>query len=161
MIKPCTLNGFANPVSNLFIHMIGKPIIQPIVQINNIFICLNGLPVHSTLYVLLIHSNGKANHSMANQTVQIIHSPIPMVCLSVQNFYSSIQMADQTIQILYSTIQMVCPSVRNFYSSIWMADQTVQIIYSPIWMVRQTVQTLQGLLVNRLSSDRFAFHDHI
>lgn len=36
---------------------------------------------------------------MVNQTLQIIHSPIPTVCLSVQNFYSSIQMAEQTIQI--------------------------------------------------------------
>ena len=63
MIKPCTWNGFANPVSNLLIYMIGEPIVPPIIQINNIFICLNGLLVHSTLSVLLIHSNGKANHS--------------------------------------------------------------------------------------------------
>ena len=50
---------------------------------------------------------------MVNQTLQIIDSPIPTVCLSVQNFYSSIQMAEQTIQIFYSTIQMVCLSIHT------------------------------------------------
>ena len=76
----------------------------------------------------------------ANQTIQIIYSPIRMVCLSVRNFYSSVRTANQTVQIIYSPVWMVCLSVRNFYLSVQTADQTVQIIYSSVRTVRQTVQ---------------------
>ena len=65
MIKLHAWNSFANCLSSLFICTIGKPIIivQPIVWINSIFICLNGLPVCLTLSVLLICLNGQANCS--------------------------------------------------------------------------------------------------
>ena len=106
------VSGFENRLSNLFNHTICKPIAQPIVRINNIF---------------------------------VRHYP----------FYSSVRTAKQTAQIIYSPVGTVCPSVRNSYSSVRTADQTVQIIYSPVRPVRQTVRTLQGPFVNRLSSVRF------
>ena len=105
----------------------------------------------------------------ANQTIQIIYSPIRMVCLSVRNFYSSVRTANQTVQIIYSPVWMVCLSVRNFYLSVQTADQTVQIIYSSVRTVRQTVRTLQGPFVNHVFllfaqfsvSVCFAFQGHI
>ena len=60
----------------------------------------------------------------------------------------TVWMANQTIQIIYSPIQTVCASVWNFYSSIRMADQTFQTIYSSIRTVRQTVWMLQGQFIN-------------
>ena len=60
----------------------------------------------------------------------------------------TIWMANQTVQIIYSPIRMVCASVWNFYSSVRMADQTFQTIYLSIRMVRQTVWMLQGQFVN-------------
>ena len=74
---------------------------------------------------------------------------------SVRTAKQTVRKANQTVQIIYSPVRMVCPSVRNFYSSVRTADQTVQIIYSPIRTVRQTVRTLQGPFVNRSSSVRF------
>ena len=100
-------------LSNLIIRMIGKHIVQP-----------------------------------------IIFSSIQMACLSIWNFYSSIRMAKQTVQIIYSPVWMVCPSIRNFLlirSNGWPNRSN----NSSVWTVRQTVQTLQGLLINHSSSMRF------
>ena len=66
-----------------------------------------------------------------------------------------VRTANQTVQIIYSPVRTVYVSVRNFYSSVRTADQTVQIIYSSVRTIRQTVRTLQGPFVNRSSSVRF------
>ena len=75
--------------------------------------------------------------------------------LSVRTAKQTVRTANQTVQIIYSPVRTVCPSVRNFYSSVRTADQTVQIIYSPVQTVRQTVPTLQRPFVNRSLSVRF------
>ena len=126
---------------------------------------------HSVWYYPFYSSIRMAKQTIltANQTIQIIYSPIWTVCLSVRNFYSSVWTANQTIEIIYSPVWKVCLSIWNFYLSIRTADQTVQIIYSSVRTVRQTVQTLQGLFVNHVFlpfaqfsvSVCFAFQGHI
>ena len=86
LIKPCARNGFANCLSNLVICTIGKPIVQPIIQINNIFICSNGLPVHSTLSVLLIRLNGYKNH-LSNLFISMISEPIAQPVVQINNIF--------------------------------------------------------------------------
>ena len=68
---------------------------------------------------------------------------------SVRMAKQTVWVANQTVQIIYSPIRTVCASVWNFYSSIRTADQTFQTIYSSIRTVRQTVWMLQGQFVNR------------
>ena len=123
LIKPCARNGFANCLSNLVICTIGKPIVQPIIQINNIFICSNGLPVHSTLSVLLIGLNGYTNH-LSNVFISMISESIAQPVVQINNIFIRSN-SPQSVQHYL------------FYSSVQMADQTIQIIYSPIQIVRQ------------------------
>ena len=68
---------------------------------------------------------------------------------SVRMAKQTVWMANQTVQIIYSPVRTVCASVWNFYSSVRTADQTFQTIYSSIRTVRQTVWMLQGQFVNR------------
>ena len=123
LIKPCARNGFANCLSNLVICTIGRPIVQPIIQINNIFICSNGLPVHSTLSVLLIGLNGYTNH-LSNVFISMISESIAQPVVQINNIFIRSN-SPQSVQHYL------------FYSSVQMADQTIQIIYSPIQIVRQ------------------------
>ena len=142
MIKPCARNGFENRLSKIFNHSIGKPIAQPIVRINNKLFSFVRTACQSVR-----HYSFYSSLRTAKQTIRT---------------------ANQTVQIIYSPVRTVCLSVRNFYSSVRTADQTVQIIYSPVRTVTQTVRTLQGPFFNRsflqlkrfFVSVRFAFHGH-
>ena len=101
MIKPCARNGFGfrKPFKQFIQDTIGKPIAQPIVRINNIFV--RHYPFHSSVRT-------------AKQTAQIIYSPVGTVCPSVRNSYSSVRTADQTVQIIIHPFERLGKPFERF-----------------------------------------------
>ena len=93
------VSGFENRLSNLFNHTICKPIAQPIVRINNIFV--RHYPFYSSVRT-------------AKQTAQIIYSPVGTVCPSVRNSYSSVRTADQTVQIIIHPFERLGKPFERF-----------------------------------------------